>query len=468
MGVSGGLFKVELNFGAAFTGTDLYLDIQARVPAGLAGPYTPLTPRQRLSAAPYALYALNTANGNTLNQAYNQGGPGAGRVITANSGAVQIDGTGGLVVGTNLHVVPALSFVGVNRNTRITAAEVFGITANTISSFGGMYINTSGAAGQPFYGYATGGDVKGYHYYDGGDDQWKFDLNGTRMVVERSTGNVGIGDTTPEARLRVSTADTDGISGSTTAAFSYGVKGTGTSAGVYGESGASGGSGVEGRNNNPGGQGVKGSNSSVGGGGVAGYANFGTGVYGQTADGYGIYGSSAGGSGHAGYFNGKVHVNGNLSKSGGAFTIDHPLDPKNKTLSHSFVESPERMNVYNGNVALGTDGKAIVSLPAWFAALNKDYRYQLTAIGGAAPNLHIAREIQDNGFEIAGGTAGLKVSWQVTGVRQDAWAKANPLVVEEAKPDAQRGLYLNPEAFGAHGDQSADFNVRASTAAAAQ
>ena len=36
-----------------------------------------------------------------------------------------------------------------------------------------------------------------------------------------------------------------------------------------------------------------------------------------------------------------------------AFVIDHPLDPANKYLSHCSVESPDVMNLYNGNVARG-------------------------------------------------------------------------------------------------------------------
>jgi hypothetical protein len=36
----------------------------------------------------------------------------------------------------------------------------------------------------------------------------------------------------------------------------------------------------------------------------------------------------------------------------------------------------------------------------------------------------------------------------VTGVRNDAWAQANPLVVEQNKPEDEKGFFLNPEAFG--------------------
>jgi hypothetical protein len=52
-------------------------------------------------------------------------------------------------------------------------------------------------------------------------------------------------------------------------------------------------------------------------------------------------------------------------------------------------------------------------------------------------------------FKIAGGAPGVEVSWQVTGVRQDPFAKANPLIPEQAKSDAERGYYVHPELYGA-------------------
>jgi hypothetical protein len=161
----------------------------------------------------------------------------------------------------------------------------------------------------------------------------------------------------------------------------------------------------------------------------------------------GVYGSGSIDS-YAGYFDGKVLVNGTLSKSAGSFRIDHPLDPENKYLYHSFVESPEMMNVYNGNVLLDGRGEATVELPEWFSALNRDYRYQLTALGSPAPNLHVADKIAGNGFRIAGGAPGVEVSWQVTGIRQDPYAEAHRIPVEEMKPATQRGLYIHPELYG--------------------
>jgi hypothetical protein len=148
-----------------------------------------------------------------------------------------------------------------------------------------------------------------------------------------------------------------------------------------------------------------------------------------------------------GYFAGNLNVTGSVSKGGGSFKIDHPLDPANKYLSHSFVESPDMMNIYNGNAVLDARGEAVIQLPDWFEALNRDFRYQLTCIGGFAP-VYIASKISAGRFRIGGGQPGLEVSWQVTGIRQDAYANAHRIPVEEEKPAAERGHYLHPDVFG--------------------
>jgi len=143
---------------------------------------------------------------------------------------------------------------------------------------------------------------------------------------------------------------------------------------------------------------------------------------------------------------GTLAVTGTVSKGGGTFKIDHPLDPANKYLYHSFVESPDMMNIYNGVIRLDARGEAWVTMPEWFGALNMDFRYQLTPIGNPGGRiLYIAKEIQGNRFKIAGGRANAKVSWQVTGVRQDAWANANRVQVEVQKPPQEQGKYLYPE-----------------------
>ncbi len=145
-------------------------------------------------------------------------------------------------------------------------------------------------------------------------------------------------------------------------------------------------------------------------------------------------------------FEGPVQVIGNLSKSGGSFQIDHPLDPANQYLYHSFVESPDMMNVYNGNIMLDAAGEATVQLPDWFEALNRDFRYQLTPIG-AAFTPYVKEKVAGNKFRIAG-QPGAEVSWQVTGIRHDKWADANRIPVEQAKEPANQGKYLHPTLFG--------------------
>ncbi len=159
--------------------------------------------------------------------------------------------------------------------------------------------------------------------------------------------------------------------------------------------------------------------------------------------GAGLDGATAG---LAGDFQGDVEVLGNLSKGGGSFKIDHPLDPENKYLYHSFVESPDMKNIYDGNVVTDKNGEAVVTLPDYFEALNRDFRYQLTVIGQFAQAI-ITEKIKGNRFRIKTDAPDIEVSWQVTGIRQDAYANKNRIKVEEDKPERARGFYLHPEAF---------------------
>jgi len=112
------------------------------------------------------------------------------------------------------------------------------------------------------------------------------------------------------------------------------------------------------------------------------------------------------------------------------------------------------MNIYNGLVRLDARGEAWVELPQYFEALNRDFRYQLTSVGASQPRLYIASEVNGNRFKIAGGKANAKVSWQVTGIRQDAWANAHRIPTEEEKPLEKRGTYLHPDAFGASANKN--------------
>jgi hypothetical protein len=192
---------------------------------------------------------------------------------------------------------------------------------------------------------------------------------------------------------------------------------------------------------------------------------FGTGVYGVNSfnnnAGHlgwlaGVYGEAPL-TGYAGYFSGHVNITGNLSKGGGSFKIDHPLDPTNKNLYHSFVESPDMMNIYNGNIVTDGNGNATVELPEWFEALNKDFRYQLTVIGAFAQAI-VSQKINNNRFSIKTDKPNIEVSWQVTGIRQDAYANANRIPVEEMKKPEERGKYLHPEVFGMPETMGVDYD----------
>jgi hypothetical protein len=172
-----------------------------------------------------------------------------------------------------------------------------------------------------------------------------------------------------------------------------------------------------------------------------------------------LYAESVGGSYYVRTDNlGDLAATGSISGSSKNFKIDHPLDPANKYLMHTDIESPDMKNLYDGVTMLDANGEAWIELPSYFEALNRDFRYQLTAIGAPGPNLYIAEEISSNRFRIAGGKPGAKVSWQVTGIRHDAWANAHRTPVEIEKTGAERGRYLHPHVFGLGPEQSVSYN----------
>ena len=201
-----------------------------------------------------------------------------------------------------------------------------------------------------------------------------------------------------------------------------------------------------------------------------GTASFGIGVWGSHAgSGYGVFGTAStggygvrasaptAGGGFAGYFAGNVTVTGTLSKGAGAFKIDHPQDPARKYLSHSFVESPDMMNVYNGNITTDEKGRAVVTMPEYFSALNADFRYQLTVMGETFAQAIVTTKMNDNKFVIKTNKPKVEVSWQVTGVRHDAYANAHRIAVEEEKKGLEIGAYLHPELFGQPEEKSIEY-----------
>jgi hypothetical protein len=207
------------------------------------------------------------------------------------------------------------------------------------------------------------------------------------------------------------------------------------------------------------------------------YCGLQTQVSGGSGSNYGIYSSatgsavncalyataSGGTTNYAGYFSGNVRVTGSITNPTSVMSIDNPDDPQNGYLQQANVVSDNLKSVYDGTVVLGNDGTALVTLPSWLESFCGDFRYQLTCVGGFAP-VYVSSEIAGNQFSIAGGTSGLKVCWQVTGIRKDKYALAHPLEVEKEKLVSEKGKYLHPELFGYGQDRSVNPDPQSSLA----
>ncbi len=459
--VTGGLFTVELDFGEVFRGNAIYLEVRVRA-SGSGEAFTPLTPRQAITAAPYAQFALKTAAHDHFGDTWtgSSGADGLRLQHTAASGArsgvsassASTQGTGVLGEATATDGT-TYGVRGVNSSPQ--GAGVFGESTDGVGTAPGVRgrttsQNASGVRGDndDTIGYGFGVWGRSSSPYGGGvaGTGNMYGVYGeTQTTYGRGVHGVNIAETGINFGVYGESLSTSG-----TGVYGVAFNSNGSNYGVRGESNSESGVGVHGKVPmdslgagvvGEGSTGVRGTSDGPQGIGVVGFATSSTGVN------YGVWGVTNSATGYAGYFGGQVQIDGTLSKAGGSFKIDHPLDPENKYLSHSFVESPDMMNVYNGNVTLDGNGEAQVALPDYFEALNRDFRYQLTPIGGWAP-IYIAQEIEGNAFRIAGGESGLKVSWQVTGIRQDAWAEANRIVVEEAKTAEEQGRYLHPEALG--------------------
>ncbi len=178
--------------------------------------------------------------------------------------------------------------------------------------------------------------------------------------------------------------------------------------------------------------------------------------------GVGVYGEAWANStaNWAGYFGGDVNVTGLLFSPAKANRIDHPLDPENRYLQSSDVQSPEMINVYSGNATTDNNGDAEVVLPEYFMAVNSDFRYQLTVVGQFAQAI-VASEIRDNRFAIKTDKPTVKVSWQVTGIRQDQFAQAHRVEPEAAKQPFEIGKYLHPELYGLGEERGMKAEIRA-------
>jgi hypothetical protein len=260
------------------------------------------------------------------------------------------------------------------------------------------------------------------------------------------------------AATSLSTSGSPGLAVSDTTGSANALSGTnsassGTGAGVYGktQSASANAAGVFGQISSSAdySAGVRGQNDSASccGFGVVGFAaGQGIGIGGYAPNGFGVFGWSP--NNWAAWFDGSVQVTGTLYKGAGAFRIDNPVDPAHSYLQHSFVESPQMKNVYDGVVRTDGRGFAVVRLPRWFQALNRDFRYQLTVLGRSFARAIVWDEVAHNRFTIRTNEPHVQVSWQVTGVRHDAYARAHPIPVVLAKTGAAEGTFLHPELYG--------------------
>jgi hypothetical protein len=345
----------------------------------------------------------------------------------------------GDATGNAVNITPAANQYGMSMTTVATAGQSFGATiaAGTNSSDASFYVrNATGAI--PY-------------------------------LMVRGDGNVGIGTAGPGGKLDVvsSTPGTNTLIVRSSGVNSNGVyaeaTGGGGSAGYFNATGTSNAIAAYATN----GLGVYGQSTSNTG--VYGVSTAANGVYGVSTSNHGVFGKTMAASGVGGvlgmaangttygmlgvnnqyalYGNGDIFITGSIAKSGGTFKIDHPQDPANKYLIHSFVESPDMMNVYNGNIVTDANGNATVQLPDYFLSLNKEFRYQLTAMGTFAQAI-IAEEVNAaNQFKIKTDKPNVKISWQVTGIRKDAYANAHRVKDVVEKVGEEKGKYIHPELY---------------------
>jgi hypothetical protein len=463
--IIGGVFSVYLGSETPFS-----MDFDRQLWLGVMMGETEMLPRLPLAASAYSMHTLSVEDGAITTSSIADGAVTGDKlyqdaIIAGDNISISRDIENNIVIAGSGAGGLSLPFSGQTETG--TSALAVTHTANDGIRYAVQGISYS-TDGRAVAGYATSETGVNYGVYAQSSSNAGYGVYGrvisptgiTYGVYGRSDSNQGRG---VWGLATASSGINYALYGRTYSSEGYGVFGdatavTGTTYGVYGRADSDNGTGVFGESKT---YGVQGKATSTGGMTIGGRfessSSNGYGVYGHatatTGINYGVYGTTSSASGYAGYFLGRVEVAGDLTKSGGSFMIDHPLDPENKILRHSFVESPDMMNVYNGNVTTDDNGIALVELPEYFETLNRDFRYQLTVIGEFAQAI-VAEEIINNRFTIGTDKPGVKVSWQVTGIRKDPWAEENRIVVEEYKKAELRGYYLNPQPYRQPGDRS--------------
>ena len=560
--VTDGLFTVQVDFGAGvFDGNQRWLDVTVDG--------TPLSPRQELTAAPNALFALNadrldgldstaflqsipnplTLSGTSTthiirgeNASSNGGASGVYGLATAGTGftyggrfeSASTVGRGvfgqataatgftygveGLNSSTSGGGVLGLAFAysGATYGGRFESAStsgcgVFGSASPASGVTHGGRFESYSTSGRGVFGFASAGTGSTYGVYGQSDSTtglgvygragtgsnwtnfnapagvWGDAADGNGVLGTGTNGTGVAGVSTFGRGVFASSQSGDALEAvasgqNRTAVYGHHDGATGPANGVLGQSASTGGRGVFGQATAATGTttGVWAQSASTSGRGVFGWAFAPSGntigVFGRSDSetGYGVYGLASAISGTIYGVAGQsyspsgwgVYSWGNMGASGTkSFRIDHPDDPANKYLLHYAAESPEVINFYSGKATLDAAGEAVVELPHYFAKINKDPRYMLTAVGAPMPMLHVAEEINEAAlsagatagpgvaapicsFRIAGGAPGAKVCWRVEALRNDLWVRNRAEPVEVEKQDLERGTYQHPELYG--------------------
>lgn len=168
--VVNGSFVVSLDFGAvALSGADRFLDIALRTAGG--GAFTPLSPRQKLTSAPYSVRSLNSATADTATNATQLGGVAAGQYVVTTDPRMTNEraptaGSGNYI--QNQDAAPQVSsnfnISGTGTANFVNAATQFNLNSNRILSapannlFVGLQTGQSNSTGDSnsFFGRSAG------------------------------------------------------------------------------------------------------------------------------------------------------------------------------------------------------------------------------------------------------------------------------------------------------------------------
>ncbi len=187
----------------------------------------------------------------------------------------------------------------------------------------------------------------------------------------------------------------------------------------------------------------------------------GIGVWASSIDDYGLFAQSS--VYYAGWFSGSVYVTGTLGKGAGSFIIDHPLDPENKLLRHNFVESPENLLIYRGKAVLDSEGKTTVTMPDYFKALTKEEEASIHITPVGLPFLTGAEWNRDFSSIILYGEPDRGVYWEVLAERDDPVIHELGRPVEEEKGGegtlCEKGKLLYPKAYGYPASMGRDYKM---------